>query len=102
MPPQVNITTDIHTISNVFTHAFSTTPLLAYVLRKPDSTWPVSSIPLDILAPTIINGTIYKQKMGAELVEAGSFAAAAIWYVSLKTVGYSFIIDHGGGRIRTD
>jgi hypothetical protein len=81
MPPRVSTTTDIHTISNLFALGFSNSPLTAYVIRSPDSTWPVSSIPLDLLGPKMIDWTTYKQQRGAELVEADNFAAAAIWYV---------------------
>ncbi|OKL60156.1 hypothetical protein UA08_04904 [Talaromyces atroroseus] len=80
MPPQVSSTADIRTISNVFALAFSKSALTAYVIRSPDSTWPVSSIPLDILGPKMIDWTTYKQQRGAELIEADNFAAAAIWF----------------------
>lgn len=82
MPPRVNITSDIHTISNLFALAFRESAPTVYVLRARDSTWPVSSIPLDLLGPKMIEWTTYKQSRGGELVEADNFAAAAIWYVS--------------------
>ncbi|QGA17463.1 hypothetical protein EYB26_005134 [Talaromyces marneffei] len=78
--PRVNITSDIRTISNLFTLAFRESPPTVYVLRSRDSTWPVSSIPLDLLGPRMINWTTYKQSRGGELVEADNFAAAAIWF----------------------
>ncbi|KAF5014254.1 hypothetical protein F66182_14827, partial [Fusarium sp. NRRL 66182] len=80
MPPRVNITSDIHTISNLFALAFRESAPTVYVLRARDSTWPVSSIPLDLLGPKMIEWTTYKQSRGGELVEADNFAAAAIWF----------------------
>lgn len=82
MPPQVNVTSDIRPISDLLTLAFRDSPVTVYIVRSPDSTWPVSGIPLDLLGPKMIDWTTYKQSMGGELVEADNFAAAAIWYVS--------------------
>lgn len=80
-PPQANSTNDIEAISNVFALGFQHVAFTAYILRTPDSTWPATSIPLDILGPKMIELTKYKHELGAEMVEAGNFAAAAIWYV---------------------
>lgn len=82
MPPRVSITSDIRTISNLFALAFRDSAPTVYVLRTPTSTWPVSSIPMDLLGPKMVEWTTYKQSRGGELIEAGNFAAAAIWYVS--------------------
>jgi len=81
MSPKVSITNDIRTISNVFTLGFRNVAFTAYVLRSRDSTWSVSGgIPEDLLGSKVIEWTAYKQQLGAELVEAENFAAAAIWF----------------------
>lgn len=79
MSPQVKITDDIDAAANLFALAFRHNPLTAFVFRTPESTWPVSNIPLDIIGPKMIEGVKYKLASGAELVEADNFAAAAIW-----------------------
>ena len=81
MPAQACLATDILAMSKLFALAFSDSPMTAYLVRSPETTWPVSKIPLDILGPKIFGWTTYKQQKGGELVEAGNFAAAAIWYV---------------------
>ncbi|EED24594.1 conserved hypothetical protein [Talaromyces stipitatus ATCC 10500] len=80
MPPRISVTNDIRAVSNLFTLAFRDSPPTVFVLRDRDSTWPVSSIPLDILGPKMVEWTTYKQSMGGELVESDNFAAAAIWF----------------------
>jgi hypothetical protein len=82
MSPRVSITSDIRTISNLFALAFRDSAPTVYVLRTPTSTWPVSSIPMDLLSRKMLEWTSYKQSRGGEMIEADNFAAAAIWYVS--------------------
>lgn len=82
MPPRVSITSDIRTISNLFALAFRDIAPTVYVLRTPTSTWPVTSIPMDLLGPKMLEWTTYKQSRGGEMIEAENFAAAAIWYAS--------------------
>jgi hypothetical protein len=82
MPPRVSITSDIRTISNLFALAFRDIAPTVYVLRTPTSTWPVTSIPMDLLGPKMLEWTTYKQSKGGEIIEADNFAAAAIWYAS--------------------
>lgn len=81
MSPRINITNEIERLSEVLTLGFQHIAFTAYVLRSADSTWPVSEIPVDILGPRMVEWTRYKQSLGAELVESGNFAAAAIWSV---------------------
>lgn len=81
MSSRISVTNEIERLSEVLTLGFQHIPFTAYVLRSADSTWPVSEIPVDILGPKMIEWTKYKQSLGAELVESGDFAAAAIWSV---------------------
>lgn len=81
MPPRVSIASDLHALSNLFALAFQDCAVTVSVLRTPDSTWPVSRIPMDLLGPKMLEWVTYKQSKGGELVEVDNFAAAAIWSV---------------------
>lgn len=88
MVPRINVTTDVVAVSNVLTRAFSNSAVTSYVIREPNSTWTAPNIPLDLLEPKMLDWTSYKSKIGGELVEAGNYAAVAIWFVSLRsTIG---------------
>ncbi|KAH8700106.1 hypothetical protein BGW36DRAFT_293006 [Talaromyces proteolyticus] len=80
MLPRINVTTNIVAVADVLTRSFSDSPVTAYVLHNKDSTWHAPIIPLDILQPKMVEWTTYKAKIGGELVEAGDYAAAAIWF----------------------
>ncbi|KAL4969028.1 uncharacterized protein BDV14DRAFT_196347 [Aspergillus stella-maris] len=77
-------------IAEVISAAFSRSLLIAYLLRKPDSAWPTDDIPADIIGPHFRNKVTTRAGLGAELVEAGDFAAVAVWFppgISTPTEG---------------
>lgn len=86
MIPRARVTTDIAAVSNVLTHAFSNVAVTAYVLREKDSKWTAPNIPVELLKPKMLEWTTYKSSIGGELVEAGDYAAVAIWFVSILSV----------------
>lgn len=65
--------------AEVIAAAFSSSPFTGYLLRNADSTWPSSQIPSEIILPHFQESTPKKLKYGAELVEAGNWAAVAVW-----------------------
>jgi hypothetical protein len=94
-------TTDIEKVTDVLTAGFKDSTLTAFVLRTPESTWPVDSIPEDILRPFMLSSTTKKEALGAELVEAGDYAAAAIWCVLLTiflSASVNYVINGMCGR----
>jgi hypothetical protein len=76
----VTRTNDIEKVAQVMAAAFTSSALTAYVLRSPNSTWRVENIPAEVIGPHMLAGTAKKAALGAELVEAGNWAAAAIWF----------------------
>lgn len=68
-------------VADVMTAAFSRDPLTRYLFIQPDSSWPSDTIPRDFLVPHFQKSVSDRAKAGAELAEAGDFAAAALWYV---------------------
>jgi hypothetical protein len=69
----------VHKVNEVIAHAFKSLPLTAYTFRRPDSAWPVDDVPLDIIRPVFRENIAKKAAAGAELAEAGDWAAVAIW-----------------------
>jgi hypothetical protein len=66
-------------VAEVIATAFSSSFFTAYLLRSPDSTWPTDQIPPEIIKPHFQKNVLRKVELGAELVEAGNFAAVAVW-----------------------
>ncbi|KAJ9252951.1 hypothetical protein DTO207G8_4471 [Paecilomyces variotii] len=66
--------------AEVIAAAFSSSPFTGYLLRNADSTWPSNQIPSEIILPHFQESTPKKLKYGAELVEAGNWAAVAVWF----------------------
>lgn len=79
-------TTDIEKVTDIVTAAFTSSAFTAFVIRTPESTWPVDNIPKELLRPLMLAGTTTKAALGGELVEAGNYAAVAIWFVSSDCV----------------
>ncbi|KAL4947110.1 hypothetical protein BDW69DRAFT_190496 [Aspergillus filifer] len=77
-------------VAEVISAAFSTSSFTAYLLRKPGLTWPTDNIPADVVGPHFRKNVTTRVGLGVELVEAGDFAAVAVWFppgVSISTDG---------------
>lgn len=68
-------------VGAVIAAAFSRSPYVAYTLRGAESTpWPSTEpIPSETIVPHYQCAVAKKASMGAELVEAGNWAAVAVW-----------------------
>lgn len=66
-------------VAEVIAAAFSNTIFTAYLHRKPESTWPSTNVPVDILKPYFESVVTHRALHGVELVEAGNWAAVAVW-----------------------
>jgi hypothetical protein len=66
-------------VAEVMAAAFSRDHLTRYLLIEPDSSWPSDTIPQDVLVPHFQKSILNRAITGAELAEAGNFAAAALW-----------------------
>ncbi|KAL4946281.1 hypothetical protein BDV06DRAFT_218610 [Aspergillus oleicola] len=91
-------------VAEVISVAFSSSLFTAYLLRKPESTWPTDDIPEEVLRPHFLKNVTTRAGLGAELVEAGGFAAAAVWFppsISISTDGITNpkILDYLGSLI---
>ncbi|KAJ9210139.1 hypothetical protein DTO166G4_8228 [Paecilomyces variotii] len=80
--PAISIVGEEHAnqAAEVIAAAFSNSPFTGYLLRNADSTWPSNQIPSEIILPHFQESTPKKLKYGAELVEAGNWAAVAVWF----------------------
>ncbi|KAK3937934.1 hypothetical protein QBC46DRAFT_356282 [Diplogelasinospora grovesii] len=67
-------------VAEVISLSFATLPLTTYTFRQPDSTWPANDVPFDVVWPVYRENIGRKAAAGAELAEAGDFAAVAIWF----------------------
>ncbi|KAL4781531.1 hypothetical protein BJX76DRAFT_335223 [Aspergillus varians] len=77
-------------VAQVIAAAFSSSPLTAYLLRTPESTWPTDNIPAELIGPHFKKSVTSRAEQGAELAEAGGFAAVAVWFppgTSISTTG---------------
>jgi hypothetical protein len=66
-------------VAEVIAAAFSSSALTAYLLRESDSSWPTDRIPAELLVPYFKKSILKRAEAGAELAEAGNFAAVAVW-----------------------
>jgi hypothetical protein len=66
-------------VGEVLAAAFSSQIFTAYTLRSADSTWKSTQIPSHIIQPHFQHIAAEKASLGAEFVEAGNWAAVAIW-----------------------
>ncbi|KAL1968079.1 hypothetical protein VTN77DRAFT_2209 [Rasamsonia byssochlamydoides] len=71
---------DVDKVADVLAAAFRSCPLNGYMVRRSDSTWSADNIPVDVLRPHFRESTAKKLAWGAEVVEAGDWAAVAIWF----------------------
>ncbi|KAL4973829.1 hypothetical protein BDW66DRAFT_168303 [Aspergillus desertorum] len=77
-------------VADVIAAAFASSHFTAYVLRNPESTWASDSIPESIIGPHFRKSITSRAETGAILVEAGGFAAVAVWFppgLSISTAG---------------
>lgn len=83
MAPSVVTTTGgdeyVLRVAEVIAAAFSNSIFTAYLHRTPESAWPSSQIPIEILKPYFEKNIALRVLHGAELAEAGNWAAVAVW-----------------------
>lgn len=66
-------------VAEVIAAAFSNSIFTAYLHRTSESTWPSTQVPIEILRPYFEKNIAHRVLHGAELVEAGNWAAVAVW-----------------------
>lgn len=66
-------------VAEVIAAAFSNSIFTAYLHRTPESTWPSTQVPIEILRPYFEKNIAHRVLHGAELAEAGNWAAVAVW-----------------------
>ncbi|RAO66336.1 uncharacterized protein BHQ10_002348 [Talaromyces amestolkiae] len=66
-------------VAEVIAAAFSNSIFTAYLHRTSESTWPSTQVPIEILRPYFEKSIAHRVLHGAELVEAGNWAAVAVW-----------------------
>lgn len=66
-------------VAEVIAAAFSNSIFTAYLHRTPESTWPSTQVPVKIIKPYFEKNIAQRVLHGAELVEAGNWAAVAVW-----------------------
>ncbi|KAE8151672.1 hypothetical protein BDV25DRAFT_138595 [Aspergillus avenaceus] len=67
-------------VAEVISHSFTTSPVTAYFLRTPTSTWSPDDIPYALIHEHLKDEIPAKVRLGAKVAEAGDYAAAALWF----------------------
>ncbi|OJI97620.1 hypothetical protein ASPVEDRAFT_37039 [Aspergillus versicolor CBS 583.65] len=80
-------------VAEVIAAAFSTSLFTSYLLRTPESTWPTDNIPAGIVGAHFKKSVTSRAEQGAELVEAGNFAAVAVWFPPGNPISTAGVTD---------
>ncbi|RDW93641.1 uncharacterized protein DSM5745_00963 [Aspergillus mulundensis] len=68
------------TVADIIARSFTTSVVSSFLFRTPESTWPPDNVPYELIRCHFDEVVSKKAQLGATIVEAGGFAAVAIWF----------------------
>ncbi|KAL4933253.1 uncharacterized protein BDV17DRAFT_251426 [Aspergillus undulatus] len=75
-------------VAEAISRAFATNAVTSYFTRTSDTNWTGNSVPYELVIRDFKKSVPRKARLGAHLVEAGNFAAVAVWFPP-------HVVDHG-------
>ncbi|KAL4911177.1 hypothetical protein BDW74DRAFT_172641 [Aspergillus multicolor] len=67
-------------VADIIARSFRSSVVSSFLFRTPESTWPPNNVPYELVRGHFDEVVRKKVELGATLVEAGGFAAVAIWF----------------------